>query len=155
MSHVVRTHEGIRFEIDEDCARILVSAADTNGRYPLMEWTLAAGPVSTNGESRDYGAHLHRECEETFLIRSGSLEFLLDGEVTIFREGDFVRVPAGTLHGYQNVSGGPVEMLVGFTPAGLETLFLKYRTDQPAVPAEGFVAEATRSFASEFGLAFP
>ncbi len=155
MNNVVRVSGGIRFEDDKDRGRLLVGAAQTNGQYSLLEWKVAAeGPPSAT-EARDYGAHLHWECEETFLIRSGSLEFLLGDEVTTLGEGDFVRVPAGVRHGYQNVSGHAVEMLVGFTPGGFEALFLKYRTDQPHVPAEGFIAEATRLYASEFGLPFP
>jgi hypothetical protein len=42
-------------------------------------------------------------------------------------------------------------MLVGFVPAGLEMLFVKYRTDGAGPEeGEGFVADATRLFASEF-----
>ena len=43
--------------------------------------------------------------------------------------GDFVRVPAGMRHGYRNLSGAPVEMVVTFVPGGFEALFLEYRTD--------------------------
>ena len=46
-------------------------------------------------------------------------------------------------------------MLVTFTPGGLEQLFVKYRTDQAEIPGPGFVAEATRDYASKFGLANP
>ena len=67
----------------------------------------------------------------------------------------FVRVPPGVRHGYQNVSGSPVEMLVSFTPGGFEELFLKYRSDQLEVTGEGFVSDATRYHDSEFGLPYP
>ena len=73
----------------------------------------------------------------------------------VLGENDFVRVPAGVPHGYRNNSGEAVRMLVGFVPAGLEELFVRYRTDQDTIPEEGFVAEATRRFASEFGLPSP
>ena len=65
--------------------------------------------------------------------------------------GDFARVPAGTRHGYRNVSGAPVEMVVTFVPGGFEALFLEYRTDTH-VPSSGpgFVEDARRLFASSF-----
>lgn len=86
---------------------------------------------------------------------SGTLEFLIGDTVVVLREGDFVRVPKGVRHGYQNTSGEPVEMLVSFVPAGLEQLFVKYRTDQRELPSPGFITEAMRDHASEFGLTYP
>lgn len=143
----IRADQGIAFEDGADCGRILVSGRDTGGRYSLMAWTVATSEGAANG----YGAHLHNELEETFLVRSGSLEFLLGDQVTTLKVGDFVRVPPGMRHGYANASGAPVELLVSFHPGGFEQLFLKYRTDggDPA-GGEGFVAEATNLHASQF-----
>jgi mannose-6-phosphate isomerase-like protein (cupin superfamily) len=155
MSQVVRGTGGTLFELEKDLGRLIVSSEDTRGRYSLMEWTVAAETERSNEDGPDYGAHLHRECEETFLITSGSLEFLLGDEVVTLHESDFVRVAAGQPHGYRNVSGEAVKMLVSFVPAGLEELFVKYRTDQEIIPGEGFVCEATRRFASEFDLQSP
>ena len=147
MSPLVTAADGLAFEDGPDRARILAFGRDTGGRYSLMEWTIAPGPIPAAG----YGAHRHREIEETFLIRSGQLDFLLGEEIITLRPGDFVRVPPGVRHGYANVSAAPVEMLVSFHPGGIEELFVKYRTDGacPEV-GEGFVADATRLHASEF-----
>jgi len=152
VGQVVRKAEGTHFELDGDHGRIVVSARDTSGQYSLMEFTVSPEAAGLANEGSGYGAHLHRECEEVFLITSGSLEFLLGAEVTTLREGDCVRVPSGRPHGYRNISGEPVSMLVSFVPAGLEELFVKYRSDQEDTPEEGFIAEATRRFASEFDL---
>jgi mannose-6-phosphate isomerase-like protein (cupin superfamily) len=142
---LVTADQGLSFEDGPDRARIIVSGDDTGGRYSLMEWTVA--PSDQSG----FGAHVHQVCEETFLIRSGRLDFLLGDTVTTLGPGDFVRAPAGVRHGYRNASGEPVEMLVGFLPAGLEMLFVKYRTDGDGpAQGEGFVADATRLFDSEF-----
>lgn len=146
---IITPQDGFAFEDGDDRARILVFGRDTGGRYSMLEWTVAPGDAPTTSPS--YGAHRHNEIEETFLIRSGRLEFLLDDTVTTLGPGDFVRVPPGTRHGYANISGAPVEMLVSFHPGGFEELFLKYRTDAGGPePGEGFVADATRMFASEF-----
>ena len=84
----------------------------------MMEYTVAPSAAPPTG----FGAHLHRELEETFLVRQGSLQFLLGNEVFTLAAGDFVRVPPGTRHGYANVSGAPVELLVNFYPGGFEEL---------------------------------
>ncbi len=155
MTNVIEKTGGVSFEAGEDRARIIVSANDSDGRYSLLEWTVAAGPKLSAEDERSFGPHLHRRCEETFLIQSGELEFLIDDEVVLLKEGDFVRVPPDTRHGYQNTSGEPVDMLVTFTPGGIEELFLKYRSDQSDVKGAGFVSDATRYHGSEFGLPFP
>lgn len=147
-NRIVSTCDGVPFEDGPDRGRILVSGADTGGCYSLMEWIVAAGdglPV------QNYGAHRHGAIEETFYVRKGSLEFLLDETVTTMKAGDFVRVPPGTRHGYANVSGEEVELLVSFHPGGFEQLFLRYRTDRDGPPAgDGFMADAVRDFGSEF-----
>lgn len=154
MNTVVKPTEGIAFEAGEDKARIIVSAKDTDGRYSLLEWTVAPSEQATRSV-REYFPHLHRGCEETFLIQSGNLEFLIGDRVVTLHPGDFVRVPRRVRHGYQNVSAEPVEMLVTFTPGGLEELFLKYRSDQHKIEGPGFVSDASRYHASEFGLPNP
>ena len=142
----VSTEGGLAFEDGPDRGRILVSGQDTGGRYSLMEWTVAPSTVPLG-----YGPHRHREIEETFLIRSGHLEFLLNDQVTSMGPGDFVRVPPGIRHGYANISGQPVEMLVSFHPGGFEQLFIKYRTDsETPLDGTGFLTDATADFASEF-----
>jgi mannose-6-phosphate isomerase-like protein (cupin superfamily) len=144
---IVTAEDGLSFEDGADSARILVFGRDTGGRYSLLEWTVAPGETPATS----YGPHLHREIEETFLIRSGRLDFLLGDTVTTLGPGDFVRVPPGTRHGYANTSGAPVDMLVSFMPGGIEELFVKYRTDGGGPqPGDGFVADATALFASEF-----
>ncbi len=139
------------FEDGADRGRILIFGRDTGGAYGLMEWTVAPAPAGDG--PRSYGAHFHDGCEETFMVRSGQLEFLLGEEVVTLGPGDFVRAPPGVRHGYANASGAPVELLVSFHPGGLEELFLKYRTDG-AGPAEGdgFMADAERLFGSAFDL---
>jgi putative acetyltransferase len=149
---VVRGHDDRNaFEDGPDRGRILVFGRDTGSAYGLMEWTVAPTPPCDGPQT--YGAHRHDGCEETFLVRSGRLDFLLGDEVITLGPGDFVRAAPGVRHGYANTSGEPVELLVSFHPGGLEELFLKYRTDgdRPA-EGDGFMADAERLFGSSFDL---
>ena len=147
--------DGLSFEDGADRIRIIVSSDESGGEYSLLEWTVAAGAKLPDGACRDYAMHLHGACEETFLILSGELEFVIGNRIVRLGAGDFARVPPNTPHGYQNVSGESVEMLVGFHPGGFEKLFVKYRSDQSRSPSPGFIEEATSDYASSFGLPNP
>ena len=136
---------GMSFEDGLDRGRILIAAESTDNAYSLMELT-----VASRGGEVGFGPHLHHEIEEVFVVRKGTLEFLLGSEVTVLIEGDVVRVSRGTRHGYRNVSDAPVELLVWFTPGGFEQLFVTYRTDQAHLDEDGFLTEATGRFNSVF-----
>jgi mannose-6-phosphate isomerase-like protein (cupin superfamily) len=147
----VASNGGTAFEDGGDRGRVLVFGRDTGGRYSLMEYVAAAHASLAPGESPNFGPHRHHELEETFLVRSGQLTFLLDDEIIELGPGDFVRVPPGTRHGYANLSGKQVELLVSFHPGGFEELFVRHRSDQSPPPAPlGFVEDAVRLFNSEF-----
>jgi quercetin dioxygenase-like cupin family protein len=146
--HVVRAEAGASFEDGPDRGRILVFGEATGGRYSLMEYVVAARPPT---DAADFGAHRHREIEETFLVRSGRLRFLLGEQVFDLGPGDFVRAPPGVWHGFANLSGEAVELLVSFHPGGFERLFITHRSDQHPPPSPtGFMDDARRLFASEF-----
>jgi len=145
---VITTDDGVAFEDGGDRGRVLVFGHQTDGRYSLMEYVVAPRPADA---PVDFGPHLHREIEETFLVRRGCLRFLLGETVFDLRPGDFVRAPPGVRHGFANVSGAEVELLVSFHPGGFEQLFVTHRSDQaPQPPPDGFMEDARRLFGSEF-----
>src|SRR5258708_325516 len=72
--HVVGATGGVAFEDGPDRGRVLVFGHQTGGRYSLMEFTVVARAADA---PPDFGPHLHRAIEETFLIRAGRLTFLL------------------------------------------------------------------------------
>ncbi len=142
---IVDSNGGAPFEDGLDRGRILIAGESTDNAYSLMELIVAA-----RGGEVGFGPHLHHDIDEVFVVRKGTLEFLLGSDVTRLVEGDVVRVLPGTRHGYRNVSGAPVELLVWFTPGGFEQLFVSYRTDQANLDEDGFVAEAAGRFNSQF-----
>jgi mannose-6-phosphate isomerase-like protein (cupin superfamily) len=148
---VIRANEGLAFEDGPDHGRVLIFGRDTGGHHSLMEYSVAARDAADHADSPDFGAHRHHDIEETFLVRSGTLRFLLGEDEFDLTEGDLVRVPPGTRHGYANLSGKPVDLLVTFHPGGFEELFVTHRSDQSPPPRpNGFVEDAQRLFASEF-----
>ena len=145
---VITATGGVAFEDCDNRGRILVFGHETGGRYSLMTYVVAAGPICA---PPDFGPHLHRDIEETFLVQRGRLRFLLTDDVFDLGPGDFVRAPPGIRQGFANVSGEPVELLVSFHPGGFEELFVTHRSDQhPPPSATGFMDDARRLFASEF-----
>jgi len=149
--HHVPIHGGTPFRDGADRGRVLVFGRETGGRYSLMEYVAAARTPLGPGERPNFGPHRHNEIEETFLVRLGRLKFLLGEEIIELGPGDFVRVPPGARHGYANLSGEDVELLVSFRPGGFEELFVRHRSDQDPPPSPlGFVEDAVRLSNSEF-----
>jgi quercetin dioxygenase-like cupin family protein len=99
-----------------DTYSILVSGADTAGRYCLIDMIVPDGG----------GPPPHRhDFEEMFTLIEGELEFTFRGQTVIVRAGSTVNIPANAPHSFKNVSGRPVHMLCMATPAGLEDFFLE------------------------------
>ncbi|WP_109508629.1 cupin domain-containing protein [Nocardioides speluncae] len=87
----------------------LARGEDTGGHFGLLKWNFGGAP----GQSEP---HLHRTFSESFFLLSGSIQFFDGTSWSDAAPGDFVHVPPGGVHGYQNVSGAPASMLVLFTP---------------------------------------
>ncbi len=102
-----------------------------------------------------FGPHQHAAIEEVFIVRHGSIDFLLGDDVFTLRPDDVVRVTAGTRHGYANTSDSEVTLLVVFSPGGFEELFVTYGSDQTDPLGDGFVADAGRHFATKFEARAP
>jgi quercetin dioxygenase-like cupin family protein len=99
-----------------DTYSILVSGAETAGRYCLIDMIVPDGG----------GPPPHRhDFEEMFTLLQGELEFTFRGETKTVRAGSTVNVPANAPHVFRNASGAPVHMLCLAAPAGLEEFFLE------------------------------
>ncbi len=89
--------------------RYLATGASTQGQFGLYRWD--ARP-HTPGPS----AHFHRTMSESFFIVSGTVR-LFNGERGIdATAGDFLYVPEGGVHAFQNESDAPASMLLLFAP---------------------------------------
>jgi quercetin dioxygenase-like cupin family protein len=99
-----------------DTYTILVSGADTAGRYCLIDMLIPPGG----------GPPPHRhDFEEMFSLTEGELEFTFRGEKLTVRAGETVNIPSNAPHAFTNASDKPVRLLCMCIPAGQEEFFLE------------------------------
>jgi mannose-6-phosphate isomerase-like protein (cupin superfamily) len=98
-----------------DTYTILLSGAETNGRYCLIDMNVphCGGP----------GPHRH-DFEEMFTLLEGEIEFTFRGKKTVVRAGMTVNIPANAPHFFTNIEGERALMLCMCTPAGQEEFFM-------------------------------
>jgi quercetin dioxygenase-like cupin family protein len=90
-------------------ASFIATGASTEGDLGLFQWDM---PPHAGGPS----AHFHRRFSESFYILSGTVR-LYDGTRWISATtGDFLHVPRGGVHAFQNESDAAASMLILFAP---------------------------------------
>ena len=98
-----------------DTYTILVSGAQTNGRYCLIDMLVPDGS----------GPPPHRhDFEEMFTLLEGELEITFRGETQTVRAGSTINIPANAPHAFKNTSGQTVHMLCMCSPAGQDKFFM-------------------------------
>ena len=93
----------------------LVTGAESGGAYFAMEALVPPGGGPP--------PHIHTREDETFYLLEGDVEFLLGEQTVIAGPGDFVNVPRGTAHRFQNTGTETARIILTFTPAGIEHWF--------------------------------
>lgn len=110
-----------------DTYTILLTGADTNGRFCLIDMHIPPGG----------GPAPHRhDFEETFILLEGELEATFRGSKSTFRSGQTVHIPANAPHHFHNSSSKPVRLLCICAPSGQEKFFeeLGVRVDSRTSP---------------------
>ena len=111
---------------------MLADAADTGGRWSMMEQLLPKGSGPP--------PHKHLWSDETFYILDGTITFLLEDEIRTASKGAFISVARNTRHAFRGDSDA-ARFLNGYTPASMEALVAELgrrterRTLPPSVPA--------------------
>ena len=104
-----------RVSVVGDTYTMLVSGAQTDGRYCLIDMLVPDGS----------GPPPHRhDFEELFTLLDGELEFTFRGETQTVAAPSSVNIPANAPHVFKNASGKTVHMLCMCTPAGQEEFFM-------------------------------
>jgi quercetin dioxygenase-like cupin family protein len=134
-----------------DLYRFLITGAETGGAYFAMEAIVPPGGGPP--------PHIHRYEDETFYIVEGECGILLGEEWMTAGVGDFVNVPRGTVHRFQNQGTEAIRMILTFTPAGIEKFFeetLERTLDPTAHIPDNVDAVASRyaAAAPRYGIEF-
>ncbi|TAE78323.1 MAG: cupin domain-containing protein [Bacteroidetes bacterium] len=86
---------------------------ETVNKYSISEWWLepnSGGP----------GAHQHEENDEIFYGIEGTTSILVGGKWFEISKGDFLRIPAKTIHDFANNTNEKCGVLNFFIPGGFE-----------------------------------
>lgn len=86
---------------------------ETKEAYSVSEWWLEA---NTTGP----GAHSHEANDEVFYGIGGIMAVLAGTEWHDIGPGDFLRIPAGTIHDFENRTDERAGLLNFFIPGGFE-----------------------------------
>ena len=132
-----------------DRVTLLLTAADTRGRYTVMEATLPpnAGPPP----------HVHSREDETFLVLSGEVTFYVGKETRLLKPGEFLFAPRNIPHHFKNTGSVDAVLLETASPAGVERFFeavsrpLASRNDRP-FPLTPDDVHSMRAKAPDFGI---
>jgi quercetin dioxygenase-like cupin family protein len=106
---------GLAFWGPGDHYTFLVTGEETGGAYFAMEALVPPGGGPP--------PHVHSRADETFYLLEGQVEFILGEETVVAGPGDFVNVPRGTVHRFQNTGSATARIVLTFTPAGIERWF--------------------------------
>lgn len=68
--------------------------------------------------------HIHHDEEEQFYVLEGDVVFTVGGQTIHAHTGDFIHIPRGTAHGFQN-GDSTARLLALYIPGGLEKSFLE------------------------------
>ena len=94
---------------------VLLPGAATSGEVAFVEVEVPAG------DGPPY--HVHRREDETFFIRKGRFEFVINGERHEVEEGDVVYGPRNVPHTFRNIGDSDAVLQVLSVCAGFENFF--------------------------------
>ena len=107
---VLHPSEGRRYYMPGMMATFMADGVETAGRYSVSQWRVR--PRSTGP-----GQHRHESEDELFYVTEGTMSVLVGGDWHDLEAGSFIRIPAGTLHDFENRTDTPATMLNVFMGA--------------------------------------
>ena len=102
--------EGVQYRARGGMYTFKALAADTGGAYTLSE--------AYNLPGTGVPPHIQHLEDEAFFILAGSYTFQVAGQTSQYGPGEFVLVPHGTTHSFENAGAEPARMLILQSPGG-------------------------------------
>lgn len=94
----------------------IATGGQTNGRYFQCSASIPPG-------DKGPPLHFHANESEGFYVITGSLTLLAAGKEHTLTTGDFFNVMPGVVHSWFNDSNKTVELIITFSPSGIEDMF--------------------------------
>jgi mannose-6-phosphate isomerase-like protein (cupin superfamily) len=105
--------EGRKYPLGQMTAVFKADENETGSQYSVSEWWLEP-------DTKGPGAHLHEVNDEIFYVIEGVASFLTGDVWVEAPKGSFLRIPAGTMHDFENRTSERVGLLNVFIPGGFE-----------------------------------
>jgi quercetin dioxygenase-like cupin family protein len=118
---------GAAYQSPVDKITFLITGEETGGAFFMAEVLVPPGAGTP--------PHIHTREEETFYLHQGKLTIQVGAKTLDALPGDFVCLPRGVPHCFQNTGSVDAKFLLVAAPAGLEKFFEEafYPAD-PSVP---------------------
>lgn len=110
---LLKNGEGRNYNCGTMTAVFKADENETANKYSISEWWLEAN-------SDGPGAHQHEENDEVFYGIEGTTSILVDDKWFEISKGDFLRIPAKTIHDFANNTNEKCGVLNFFIPGGFE-----------------------------------
>lgn len=110
---VLGPEQGRIYELGKMRAVFKADGAETGDRYSVSEWWLEP---HTSGP----GAHFHEANDEIFFVIEGRPSLLVGDTWVDAEAGTFLRIPAGTMHDFENRTDARAGLFNVFIPGGFE-----------------------------------
>lgn len=131
---VLRAGEGRGYALGAMSSVFKADGDETGDTYSISEWWL-------DPQTPGPGAHHHEANDDIFYVLEGTMTFLLGDQTFDATRGDFVRVPAGVTHDFENRGAVRAGVLNIYIPGGFErempgivAWFAQHATSQAATP---------------------
>jgi quercetin dioxygenase-like cupin family protein len=124
---VVKHGEAEELSVMGAAVRFLCAGEQTDKAWSLMEVEVPerAGPPP----------HQH-PWDEAYYVVAGEVRFQLGAREQLFKAGDFIYAPGGTVHGFQGASVHPARLLIFDAPAHAESFFREAAREVRELPRD-------------------
>ena len=112
---IVNAQEGTAYRLGNVLVTFKAVAVETNGAFSIFEMRTEPGAGMP--------AHRQRYDDEAVWVLAGSYAFQLGERTVTLEAGDYVFVPRGTVHAYNNRGDTPARLLILLTPGGIHERF--------------------------------
>jgi quercetin 2,3-dioxygenase len=91
--YFIKNGEGERYLFGTQVASLVATTESTGDMIEIVQlW---------GGKGDSFPAHVHKQAHEGIVVLDGRLEVELDGQLYLLTAGDYVSIPAGTVHAYR------------------------------------------------------